>query len=79
MNIVGIKDSSGNVYLIVEYIWCIENEEFKVMVGRDILILGFFVYGVVGVVVFIVNVVFELVVFIYEYYCIGDLFFVWNV
>lgn len=46
------------------------------MVGRDILILGFFVYGVVGVVVFIVNVVFELVVFIYEYYCIGDLFFV---
>ncbi|HGF8263873.1 TPA: dihydrodipicolinate synthase family protein [Enterococcus faecium] len=72
-NIVGIKDSSGNVHLTAEYIRRTENEEFKVMAGRDTLILGSFVYGAVGAVASTANVVPELVVSIYEHYCTGDL------
>ena len=72
-NIVGIKDSSGNVHLTAEYIRRTENEEFKVMAGRDTLILGSLVYGAVGAVASTANVVPELVVSIYEHYCTGDL------
>lgn len=72
-NIVGIKDSSGNVHLTAEYIRRTENEEFKVMAGRDALILGSLVYGAVGAVASTANVVPELVVSIYEHCCTGDL------
>ena len=64
--VVGIKDSSGNVHLTAEYIRRTENEEFKVMAGRDTLILGSLVYGAVGAVASTANVVPELVVSIYE-------------
>ena len=43
-NIVGIKDSSGDMTLTGEYIRRTD-EDFSVLVGRDTLILGALVYG----------------------------------
>lgn len=72
-NIVGIKDSSGDLTLTAEYIRRTRDRGFKVMAGRDVMILGSLVYGGVGCVASTANIVPALVVKIYEKYREGDL------
>lgn len=72
-NIVGIKDSSGDLTLTAEYIRRTRDRGFKVMAGRDVMILGSLVYGAVGCVASTANIVPDLVVKIYEKYRADDL------
>ena len=72
-NIVGIKDSSGSVHNTAEYIRHTKDLDFKVMAGRDTLILGSLVYGAVGAVASTANIVPELVVSICQHYANGDI------
>lgn len=74
-NIVGVKESSGDMTLTAEYIRRTRNKgkDFKVIAGRDILILGTLAYGGSGAVASSANVVPELVVDIYNKFIAGDL------
>jgi 4-hydroxy-tetrahydrodipicolinate synthase len=72
-NIAGMKDSSGDLSLTAEFIRRTRDRGFKVMAGRDLMILGTLVYGGVGCVAATANVVPALVVEIYEKYMAGDL------
>lgn len=72
-NLVGVKDSSGDMTLTAEYIRRVRNKGFKVMAGRDVMILGSLVYGAVGCVASTANIVPALVVEIYDKYMKGDL------
>lgn len=64
-NVVGIKDSSGNLAQTAEYIRLCP-KGFKVLVGRDTLIYGGLLYGAVGAVAATANVVPDMVVGIYD-------------
>jgi len=71
-NIVGIKDSSGDLTLTAQYIMeC--PEDFSVLAGRDSLILATLLYGGRGAVAATANVAPRLVVGIYENFIRGDL------
>ena len=71
-NIVGIKDSSGDLTLTAQYIMeC--PKEFAVLAGRDSLILATLLYGGKGAVAATANVAPKLVVEIYESFMRGDL------
>ncbi len=71
-NIVGIKDSSGDLTLTAQYIMeC--PKEFAVLAGRDSLILATLLYGGKGAVAATANVAPKLVVGIYESFMRGDL------
>lgn len=72
-NIVGVKDSSGDLTLTAEYIRRTRHKGFRVMAGRDVMILGSLVYGAVGCVASTANIVPSLVVEIYDKYAAGDL------
>lgn len=72
-NIVGAKDSSGNMSLTAEYIRRTRDKEFKVFAGKDTMILGSLAYGAVGAVASTANIVPELVVEIYDKFQAGDL------
>jgi 4-hydroxy-tetrahydrodipicolinate synthase len=72
-NIAGMKDSSGDLSLTAEFIRRTRNKDFKVMAGRDLMILATLVYGGVGCVAATANIVPALVVEIYEKFCAGDL------
>ncbi|KIL39191.1 dihydrodipicolinate synthase [Gordoniibacillus kamchatkensis] len=72
-NIVGVKDSSGDFTLTAEYIRRTRNTGFKVMAGRDVMILASLVYGAVGCVASTANIVPALVVDIYRKFMAGDL------
>lgn len=72
-NIVGIKDSSGDQTLTAEYIRRTRDKGFKVLSGRDIMILSTLVYGGAGCVASTANVVPKLVVEIYDKYLAGDI------
>lgn len=72
-NIVGMKDSSGDMTLTAEYIRVTRDKDFKIFAGRDVMILGSMVYGAVGAVASTANIVPELVVEIYEKYVAGDM------
>lgn len=72
-NIVGIKDSSGDMTLTADLIYRIQGERFKVLGGKDTLILSSLVYGAVGCVATTANIFPELVKSIYEKYMEGDL------
>jgi 4-hydroxy-tetrahydrodipicolinate synthase len=71
-NIVGAKDSSGDLTLTSEYIRRTRDKGFKVMAGRDTMILGTLVYGGVGCVAATANIVPKLVVEIYDKFMAGD-------
>ncbi|MFV2045091.1 MAG: dihydrodipicolinate synthase family protein, partial [Anaerolineales bacterium] len=71
-NIVGIKDSSGDLQLTAEYVR-VAPESFSVLMGRDTLILGGLMYGATGSIAATANVKPELVVSIYERFVAGDL------
>ncbi|RTE10198.1 4-hydroxy-tetrahydrodipicolinate synthase [Paenibacillus whitsoniae] len=72
-NIVGVKDSSGDMTLTAEYIRRTREKGFKVMAGRDVMILGSLAYGAVGCVASTANIVPALVVDIYNKFMSGDL------
>ncbi len=72
-NIVGVKDSSGDLTLTSEYIRRTRGKNFRVMAGRDTLILATLVYGGYGCVAATANIVPALVVEIYEKFQDGDL------
>lgn len=71
-NIVGIKDSSGDLSLTAEYVQRTP-EDFAVLMGRDTLILAGLLYGCAGAIAATANVVPRLVTEIYERYRAGDL------
>jgi len=55
-NIVGAKDSSGDLTLTSEYIRRTRGRNFRIMAGRDTMILGTLVYGGYGCVAATANV-----------------------
>jgi 4-hydroxy-tetrahydrodipicolinate synthase len=71
--IAGVKDSSGDMTLTAEYIRRTRGTGFRVMAGRDIMILATLTYGGVGCVASTANVVPALVVKIYDEYMKGNL------
>jgi len=70
-NIVGIKDSSGDVTLTAEYIRR-TGDQFSVLAGRDTLIYGTLCYGGKGAIAATANVAPRMVVEIYEAFQAGD-------
>lgn len=70
-NIVGIKDSSGDMTQGAEYIRR-TNDNFAVLAGRDTLIYGFLAYGGKGAIAATANIVPQIVVKIYEEYQKGN-------
>lgn len=70
-NIVGIKDSSGDLTLTSEYIRR-TGEKFSVLAGRDTLIYGTLCYGGKGAIAATANVAPKVVVEIYEAFQAGD-------
>lgn len=71
-NIVGIKDSSGDMTLTAELIRQAVGRNFKVLGGKDTLIFGSLVYGADGCVATTANMFPELVVSIYNKCAAGD-------
>jgi len=71
-NIVGIKDSSGDLSLTGEYIRGTP-EGFTVLMGRDTLILAGLLYGCKGAIAATANVAPRLAVEIFERFQAGDL------
>jgi len=73
-NIVGIKDSSGDLTLTAEYIRLTKHmNDFSVLMGRDTLIYGALCYGAAGSITACANVAPGLCVDIYEKFIAGDL------
>ncbi len=64
-NIVGIKDSSGDLTLTTEYLANVP-EDFSIIMGRDTLIFAGLMHGAKGAIAATANVVPALVVSIYE-------------
>ncbi|HYF79367.1 MAG TPA: 4-hydroxy-tetrahydrodipicolinate synthase [Symbiobacteriaceae bacterium] len=71
-NIVGIKDSSGDMSLTAEYIRCTRGMEFAVLAGRDTLIYATLCYGGTGSITATANVDPAVPVEIYEAFVAGD-------
>jgi 4-hydroxy-tetrahydrodipicolinate synthase len=71
-NMVGIKDSSGDLSLTAEYVR-VTPDNFAVLMGRDTLILAGLLYGCAGAIAATANVVPHLVMEIYERFQAGDL------
>lgn len=71
-NIVGIKDSSGDLSLTLAYLQQ-TNDDFSVLLGRDTLIYGGLLHGAKGSITATANVAPDLVVEIYEAFIAGDL------
>ena len=71
-NIIGIKDSSGDMTSTAEYIRR-TSDDFSVLAGRDTLIYGTLLYGGKGAIAATANVAPKLVVEIYEAYMRGDI------
>ena len=71
-NIIGLKDSSGDLQLTAEYIRC-TGPGFYVMMGRDTLIYGGLLYGCTGSIAASANVKPSVPVEIYEAFVAGDL------
>jgi 4-hydroxy-tetrahydrodipicolinate synthase len=70
-NIIGIKDSSGDMAQGAEYIRRTD-DNFTVLAGRDTLIYGFLAYGGKGAIAATANIVPKIVVKIYEEYQKGN-------
>jgi len=71
-NIVGIKDSSGDMTLTGEFIRRTLDKEFYVLAGRDTLILATLMYGGYGSIAASANVAPRLVASIYDYFVEGN-------
>lgn len=71
-NIVGIKDSSGDIALTMEFVRLLRKLDFKVFGGKDTLIYGVLAHGANGAVATTSNFLPELVSSIYNKYVAGD-------
>src|SRR2546427_3140327 len=71
-NILGIKDSSGDLTNTIEYLRVVP-ERFSVMMGRDTLIYSALILGAKGAVPATGNIAPKLLVDIYESFVRGDL------
>jgi len=71
-NIAGIKDSSGDLSLTLEYIHQTP-DDFTVLMGRDTLIYAGLLHGTKGAIAATANVTPALVVEIYSAFVMGDL------
>ena len=72
-NIAGVKDSSGDLSLTLEYLRQTDRDRFAVLMGRDTLIYAGLLHGVAGAIAATANVAPALVVAIYEAFIAGDL------
>ena len=72
-NIVGIKDSSGNFDMILQYIESTRGTDFTVLSGNDSLILWTLLAGGSGAISGCANVFPENMVAIYEHFTAGDM------
>lgn len=72
-NIVGIKDSSGDINQLLEFIRKTRDLNFKVFGGKDTMLYSSLNIGAVGGVCTTANVFPELIVSIYNEYMKGDL------
>ena len=72
-NIVGIKDSGGDMTHTADLICRTDPAKFKVFGGKDTLIYGIMAHGGAGAVATCANVFPELVCEIYEKYVAGDI------
>jgi 4-hydroxy-tetrahydrodipicolinate synthase len=72
-NLVGAKDSSGDLTLTSQYISRTRSKGFKILAGRDTQILATLVYGGVGTVAATSNIAPALVVEIYNKFKAGDI------
>lgn len=70
-NIVGMKDSSGDLTLTIQYIHDTP-DEFALLMGRDTLIFSALLSGAAGAIAATGNVCPDLVVSIYEHFIAGD-------
>jgi 4-hydroxy-tetrahydrodipicolinate synthase len=70
-NILGVKDSSGDLQNTIEYLRVVP-ERFSVMMGRDTLIFSAMMYGARGAVPATGNIAPKLLVEIYEKFINGD-------
>ena len=71
-NIIGMKDSSGDITQLSEFIRVTKDEMFSVMGGKDTLIYPTLAMGGCGAVCTTANIFPELVVSIYDKYINGD-------
>lgn len=72
-NIVGVKDSTGDMTNTEEYIRLTrERDDFHVMMGRDTLIYAALCYGATGAIASCANVAPRLAVDIYDAFMTGD-------
>ena len=72
-NIIGVKDSSGDLNLAGEFIRRTPRDTFKVFMGRDNLILAALTYGAAGAVAATANVAPAIVAEICEAFEAGDM------
>jgi 4-hydroxy-tetrahydrodipicolinate synthase len=71
-NIIGIKDSSGDMTKMAEYIRRTQGKDFSVLAGRDTLIFANLCYGGVGAIASTANVAPKIVSGIYDAYVAGE-------
>jgi 4-hydroxy-tetrahydrodipicolinate synthase len=71
-NIVGIKDSSGDLQNTIELVKLAQSDKFAVLNGRDTLILAALLFGAKGAIPATCNVAPELCVGIYRSFVKGD-------
>lgn len=72
-NIIGIKDSSGNIDNIINYIQATKEYDFSVLSGSDSLILKALKAGATGAIASTSNLLSKIDVGIYNDFCIGNM------
>jgi len=72
-NIVGVKDSTGDMTNTEEYIRLTRGTDFNVLIGRDTLIYAALCYGATGAIAACANVAPRIAADIYDKYVAGDL------
>ncbi|HUX41350.1 MAG TPA: 4-hydroxy-tetrahydrodipicolinate synthase [Rectinemataceae bacterium] len=72
-NIIGIKDSCGDLTVTGEFIRLTKGKKFSVLMGRDTLIFGALCYGATGSIASCANVAPRICADIYNKYKAGDM------
>jgi 4-hydroxy-tetrahydrodipicolinate synthase len=72
-NIIGVKDSTGDMTNTEEYIRLTRGKDFSVLLGRDTLIYAGLCYGAAGAIASCANVAPRIAADIYDKYVAGDL------
>jgi len=72
-NIIGVKDSTGDMTNTEEYLRLTRGKDFNVLMGRDTLIYAALCYGATGAIASCANVAPRIAADIYDKYISGDL------